>query len=185
MNDIQEPISSCLTSPLFKTFHYTVHTNFFSKLFPARSFLVFGIMICMNICTAMATISTKECFLEVKLTAKIPASIPSGRLWTVWAARTEGGRSLSQRLITTARRWLSSWSTLNLSTSTGLSSTCFFLFFSWVSCSYLFLQFGNDAFSPICHLFRALLLELKQMKDLHHDHLTRWVGASLEEGEFV
>ena len=33
------------------------------------------------------------------------------------------------------------------------------------------------------HYTRALLLELKQMKDLHHDHLTRWVGACLEEGE--
>ena len=35
------------------------------------------------------------------------------------------------------------------------------------------------------HFIRALLLELKQMKDLHHDHLTRWVGACLEEGETI
>ena len=27
---------------------------------------------------------------------------------------------------------------------------------------------------------RALLLELKQMKDLHHDHLTRFLGACLD-----
>jgi hypothetical protein len=33
------------------------------------------------------------------------------------------------------------------------------------------------------NLNRALMLELKQMKDLHHDHLTRFVGACLEPGD--
>ena len=67
LNNIQEPISSCLTSSSpFKT-----------------------------------------------------TSNPSGPPWTVWVARMGGDRSLSRRLITTARKWLSSWSTLKISTSTG------------------------------------------------------------------
>ena len=100
--------------------------------------------------------------------SKQPLTLHPGPPWTVWAARMGGGRSLSRRLTTTARKWLSSGSTSNLSTSTGI------VFFVVLLCCLFFMIF----------FFRALLLELKQMKDLHHDHLTRWVGACLEEGEF-
>ena len=80
---------------------------------------------------------------------------------------------MSPLLITMDRRWLSSRSIWNQSTSTGLGT--FHVTFSlYVSLMYVpqFISFP-----------RALLLELKQMKDLHHDHLTRWVGACLDEGE--
>ena len=52
--------------------------------------------------------------------SKQPLTLHTGPPWTVWAARMGGGRSLSRRLTTTARKWLSSGSTSNLSTSTGL-----------------------------------------------------------------
>ena len=52
--------------------------------------------------------------------SKQPLTLHTGPPWTVWAARMGGGKSLSRRLTTTARKWLSSGSTSNLSTSTGL-----------------------------------------------------------------